>query len=179
MLSCLHPIIWLNLSASCCKTASRSSRSRKSGQKLAISSCNNRCNIIRRVIKPRRKILAKALGIQGEFLLRGLGYRGSCHFRLARLETEWECMSRSYGEEQTVTRRAYTFRCVVHVLDSLDLDECEWLCPHRGAHHDRDINAAKSVLAKGLTVSACGGDVRPDLDGIREGSHLGSRNHGR
>jgi hypothetical protein len=32
-----------------------------------------------------------------------------------------------------------------HVLDSLDLDEREWLYPRCGAHHDRDLNAAKSV----------------------------------
>jgi putative transposase len=70
-----------------------------------------------------------------------------------------------------------------HVLDSLDLDAREWTCPQCGTYHDRDLNAANSVLAEGLhvyaaglAVSACGGDVRPNLDGIREGSLQGSRN---
>ena len=63
------------------------------------------------------------------------------------------------------------------VLESLDLDEREWTCPTCGAHHDRDLNAARCVLAEGLrvyaeglSVSACGGDVRPNLHGTREGS---------
>ncbi len=48
-----------------------------------------------------------------------------------------------------------------HVLDSLSLDERFWMCPECKAFHDRDINAAKNVLAAGLAVSACGEAVRP------------------
>ncbi len=51
--------------------------------------------------------------------------------------------------------------CCGHVLDSLSLDERFWMCPECKAFHDRDINAAKSVLAAGLAVSACGEAVRP------------------
>jgi putative transposase len=70
-------------------------------------------------------------------------------------------------------------RCAAcgEVLESLDLDEREWTCPSCGAHHDRDLNAARCVLAEGLrvyaeglSVSACGRDVRPNLHGTREGS---------
>ena len=51
--------------------------------------------------------------------------------------------------------------CCGHVLDSLSLDERFWMCPQCKAFHDRDINAAKNVLAAGLAVSACGEAVRP------------------
>ncbi len=48
-----------------------------------------------------------------------------------------------------------------HVLGSLSLDIRQWTCPECGAVHDRDVNAAKNVLAAGLAVSACGEAVRP------------------
>jgi putative transposase len=39
----------------------------------------------------------------------------------------------------------------------------EWTCGACGAVHDRDINAAKNIVALGRreTLNACGGDVRP------------------
>ena len=49
-----------------------------------------------------------------------------------------------------------------HILDSLTLDIRQWTCPACGVVHDRDVNAAKNILAVGRTVSACGETVRPE-----------------
>jgi putative transposase len=47
------------------------------------------------------------------------------------------------------------------VLESLPLDVRMWMCPVCGVWHDPDINAARNILAVGLTVNACGEVIRP------------------
>jgi putative transposase len=48
-----------------------------------------------------------------------------------------------------------------HVLASLPLSVRQWTCPECGVRHDRDVNAAKNVLAAGLAVNAGGEARRP------------------
>jgi putative transposase len=47
------------------------------------------------------------------------------------------------------------------VLDTLALDARQWTCPGCRVRHDRAVNAAKNILAVGLTVNARGEALRP------------------
>ncbi|MFD5762876.1 RNA-guided endonuclease TnpB family protein, partial [Streptomyces sp. NPDC127044] len=44
--------------------------------------------------------------------------------------------------------------------DRMPLNVCTWTCDC-GVTHDRDVNAAHSLLAAGLAVAVCGAGVRP------------------
>jgi putative transposase len=71
------------------------------------------------------------------------------------------------GRHLIVTGRWYpssrTCSACGHLLASLSLSTRHWTCPSCGTRHDRDINAAKNILAAGLAVArgdACGAGVR-------------------
>jgi putative transposase len=48
-----------------------------------------------------------------------------------------------------------------HTVSKLPLSVRSWTCPECGSIHDRDVNAARNVLAAGLAVSAHGESVNP------------------
>src|SRR4029077_14882123 len=85
-----------------------------------------------------------------------------------RRQLEYKCQR--YGRRLVVIDRWYpsskTCSACGHLLADLSLSTRHWRCPSCGARHDRDINAAKNILAAGRAVArgdpgdACGADVR-------------------
>jgi putative transposase len=90
-----------------------------------------------------------------------------------------EYKSKWYGRTLVKIDRWYpsskTCSACRHVVEDLPLDVREWVCPKCGVWHDRDINSAKNILAEGLSVSACGGGVRPVRAKARTGNPQRSR----
>jgi putative transposase len=70
-----------------------------------------------------------------------------------------------YGRTLLVVDRFYpsskTCSTCGHLADTLPLAVRDWTCQGCGAWHDRDVNAARNILAAGLAVTACGDGVRP------------------
>ena len=70
-----------------------------------------------------------------------------------------------YGRELVGIDRWYpsSKRCsdCGHTVKKMPLNVREWTCPECGTIHDRDINAARNVLAAGLAVSANGESINP------------------
>ena len=107
--------------------------------------------------------LAKAISDVGwSELVRQLEYKAECYGRTLVKIDKWYPSSKR------------CFDCG-HILDSLPLDVRAWTCPECGVHHDRDINAAKNILAVGLTVAACGEAVRPGAVKTKPGKPPRSR----
>jgi putative transposase len=75
-----------------------------------------------------------------------------------------------YGRRVIIVDRWYpsskTCSACGYLLATLGLKARTWQCPSCGTRHDRDVNAAKNILAAGLAVAggtpghACGADVR-------------------
>jgi putative transposase len=82
----------------------------------------------------------------------------------AELRSMAEYKAQRYGRTVIAVDRWYpsskTCSACGHLLAALSLSTRTWQCPSCGARHDRDVNAARNILAAGLAVTACGGDVR-------------------
>jgi putative transposase len=75
-----------------------------------------------------------------------------------------EYKARWYGREVIAIDRWFPSSKLCSVCgtlrDTMPLHVREWTCGC-GTVHDRDVNAAKNILAVGLTASVCGAGVRP------------------
>jgi putative transposase len=82
----------------------------------------------------------------------------------SELRRQLEYKADWYGREVIAIDRFYpsskTCSACGVIVEKLPLGVREWTC-RCSAHHDRDVNAAKNILAAGLAVSACGDGVRP------------------
>jgi putative transposase len=82
----------------------------------------------------------------------------------SQLRTMLAYKCRWYGRELVVIDRWFPSSKVCSACgalqDTMPLGIREWTCPC-GTIHDRDVNAARSILAAGLAVTACGDGVRP------------------
>lgn len=83
----------------------------------------------------------------------------------SELRRQLEYKAEWHGREIIAVDRWYpsskTCSACGHLLTKLPLRLRAWTCPACTATHDRDINAARNILAVGRTVTACGDGVRP------------------
>ncbi|MFF7144371.1 RNA-guided endonuclease InsQ/TnpB family protein [Streptomyces nodosus] len=77
-----------------------------------------------------------------------------------------------YGRELVVIDRWFPSSKLCgacgRVREKLPLNVREWTCGC-GTVHDRDVNAARNILAAGLAAAACGDGVRPQRESSRTG----------
>ena len=87
-----------------------------------------------------------------------------------RMMLEYKCAW--YGRELVVTDRWFPSSKLCGtcgtIAAKMPLNVREWTC-ECGTAHDRDVNAARNILAAGLPASACGDGVRPQRESSRTG----------
>lgn len=93
-------------------------------------------------------------------------------FGMFRMMLEYK--SRWYGKRLWVIDRFYpsskTCSGCGFIAERLPLDVRAWTCPECSRSHDRDVNAAKNILAVGHTVKGRGLGVRPARASARGGN---------
>ncbi|MGI5489916.1 RNA-guided endonuclease InsQ/TnpB family protein [Microtetraspora malaysiensis] len=116
-----------------------------------------------RLVRDHGVIVIEDLNVKGMVRNRSLAKAiYDCGWGEFRRQLEYKAAK--YGRHLIVIDRWYpsskTCSACGHLLAALSLGTRRWTCPGCGTLHDRDVNAAKNILAAGLAVSACGGDVR-------------------
>jgi putative transposase len=109
--------------------------------------------------------LAVANMVRNRSLARAISRTGWAEFR-----RQLEYKAQRHGRTLVVADRWFpsskTCSACGFLLASLDLVTRQWACPGCGTRHDRDINAARNILAAGLAAAAgnggdaCGADIR-------------------
>jgi len=117
-----------------------------------------------RLINENQVIVVESLSVsnmqKNRFLAKSISDASWSEFlRQLEYKAKW------YGRELIGIDRWYpsSKRCSAcgHIVSKMPLNVRQWTCPECGAVHDRDVNAARNILAAGLAVSARGEAVSP------------------
>jgi putative transposase len=116
-----------------------------------------------RLVRSADLIVIEDLNVAGMIRNRHLARAISdCGWSEFRRQLAYKC--ERAGRELIVIGRWFpsskTCSACGHLLAKLSLATRHWTCPGCGTRHDRDINAAKNILAAGQAVSACGAGIR-------------------
>lgn len=116
-----------------------------------------------RLVRENQTIVIEDLAVRNMIKNRRLA-RSISDASWAELRSMLEYKTQWYGRELIVVDRWFpstkTCSACGLLLQSLPLHVRTWMC-RCGARHDRDVNAARNILAAGLAVTACGAGVRP------------------
>ncbi|MBB2746180.1 UNVERIFIED_ORG: putative transposase [Microbispora rosea subsp. rosea] len=123
-----------------------------------------------RLVRDHDLIVIEDLNVRGMVRNRSLArVISDCGWGEFRRQLEYK--TRRYGRRLVVIDRWFpsskTCSACGHLLAMLSLSTRHWTCPGCGTRHDRDVNAAKNILAAGRAVSACGADVSPQGSSLR------------
>jgi putative transposase len=132
-------------------------------RKVAASRADFLHKVSARLVRDHDVIVIEDLNIKGMVRNRRLAKAISdCGWGEFRRQLEYKAAR--YGRRLIVIDRWYpsskTCSACEHRHAELSLSTRAWCCPSCRTLHDRDLNAAKNILAAGLAVSACGGDIR-------------------
>ena len=105
-----------------------------------------------RLVRDFDLICIEDLNVKG--LGRGIHARAIHDVAFSEVRRQLAYKSDWYGKILVEVDRWYpsskTCSACRHMLDELRLDERQWKCPKCGTLHDRDVNAARNLLAEGL-----------------------------
>jgi putative transposase len=125
-----------------------------------------------RLVRENQTIVIEDLHVRGMLSNHSLARSiGDAAWSELRRMLQYKCAW--YGRSLVVVDRwlpsSKTCSTCGHVTDQLALSVRNWTCKKCGCCHDRDVNAAKNILAAGRAVAACGAGVRPHWESSRTG----------
>jgi putative transposase len=117
-----------------------------------------------RIIRENQTVVIEDLSVRNMVRVRALA-RAISDASWSELRRMLEYKADWYGRTVIAIDRFHpsskTCSACGHLAAKMPLNVREWTCASCGALHDRDVNAAKNILAAGLAVAACGDGVRP------------------
>ena len=125
--------------------------------------------VARSIVKEFDIICIEDLNLDG---MKRLWGRKVSDYGFAEFVSKLEHLAAKHGKEVRKVDRWYAssqrcHKCGYKNKGTKDPKVREWVCPHCGTHHDRDVNAAKNILLAGTSADWRGsGKTKNSIDGL-------------